>query len=196
MRLKVMFLPDALHRRRTDALISCHQTDAPMRGVPRGAMQGRFHQCGLLCWGDLLRAAGTGSILQNPRQAIRLEAPAPKQDRRKTRTQPPRQDLVSDSFRCTENDPDSQCHALRDATQGNHPQQLPAVFVRNHKRGSRSARHRSLSMEQSHVKVKLFLKHYTRELPILRSRRCTSCERDSRAGIAAVRRPYRERGAR
>src|SRR6476646_816066 len=138
MRLKVMFLPDALHRRRTDALISCHQTDAPMRGVPRGAMQGRFHQCGLLCWGDLLRAAGTGSILQNPRQA-----------------------LVSDSFRCTENDPDSQCHALRDATQGNHPQQLPAVFVRNHKRGSRSARHRSLSMEQSHVKVKLFLKHYT-----------------------------------
>jgi len=162
-KLKMMFLPDALHRCRADAPLSRHQTDAPMRGVLRGAMQGRFNQCRLLCRSDPLRPAGTRPILQNSRQAIRLEAPAPQQDRRKTRPQFPRQDLVSDSLRRTQNDPDSQCHALRDATQANNLQQLPAIFLRNHKRGGRSAGHRSLSMGQSQAKVKLFMSHYTRK---------------------------------
>src|ERR1017187_1831652 len=61
----------------------------------------------------------------------------------------------------TENDPDSQCHALWDVTQVDNLQQLPAIFIRNHKRGGRSARLRSFSMGQSPLKVKLFLRHYT-----------------------------------
>ncbi|MGA2273479.1 MAG: hypothetical protein ABSH00_07985, partial [Bryobacteraceae bacterium] len=45
--------------------------------------------------------------------------------------------------------------------QANNLQQLPAIFIRNHKRGGRSAGHRSLSMGQSQAKVKLFMIHYT-----------------------------------
>ncbi|MGA2272781.1 MAG: HigA family addiction module antitoxin, partial [Bryobacteraceae bacterium] len=47
-------------------------------------------------------------------------------------------------------------------------QQLPAIFIRNHKRGGRSAGHRSLSMGQSQAKVKLFMRHYTRRSAMAR----------------------------
>lgn len=109
----------------------------------------------------LLGAAGTRPVLQNPCQTLFLIAAPPQQDRRQTGGELASQDLVADPVRRTKNDPGTQGHSLRDATQTNYLKQFPPILVTDTKRGSGSTRHSSYIMRPRCPSVKLFMRHYT-----------------------------------
>jgi hypothetical protein len=117
MRLASMLLPDSLDRCRTNTLQFRHCPHTPARSIARTRLQGLGDQLRLWFRRDLLRPAGARMVLQDSGQTLLLESAAPKQDRRRTRSQFPRQHIVADSIPGTEDNIDEEINTLPNASQ-------------------------------------------------------------------------------